>query len=124
MNLKLLTRIALCIFALSLIVIFCREKQATTEQSATQQDTLFPASMKPGTVDQAAAIAIAHRAVAANDKRAATAIYKAHPEGGGWWVLVRCERIDSTGQPQSSGGSTRSIHIDDQGAVTSYLRGK
>ena len=117
MNEKLLTHIAALVSLLSLLIVGCRDKQPTTKQ-----ETLFPASMQPGTLDEAAAVDIAKRAVAANDARAETVNYKAQPNGTGWWVLAHLERIDNAGQPQPAGGTIRSIYIDERGAVTSYLR--
>lgn len=83
-----------------------------------------PGTMQPGMVDEAAALAIARQAVAIADPRAEHVDYEANVDGKGWWILAHLRGIDSAGNPQSGGGTIRSIYIDDRGNVTNYLRSK
>ena len=80
--------------------------------------------MRPGTVDETAAITIAKRAVASNDTWAERAVYEARSDGSGWSVTAyRIEGYDSSGKPNFVFGGDRTIHINETGAVTSYVRG-
>lgn len=96
---------------LLVVMVGCSSRAPTAKE-----DVLFPPSMEPGTVDEAAANSIAERSVKANDADAKVIKLEARPEGKGWWVLVRLDRAGV--------GENRSIHIDDRGGVTNYGRGK
>jgi hypothetical protein len=78
----------------------------------------------------AEAVTIARRAVATNDGQypawlQPNVFYCARPEGRGWSVLA--ERVVGTngaGEPLIEIGGHRIIIVDENGAVTHYMRGR
>jgi hypothetical protein len=95
------------------------------EGSTNRPPVLFPASAPAGEVDEAAAIAIARRAVATNDSWADRATYEANRDGPRW--LVSAKRIEGyydSGEPKFVWGGDRLIVIETNGAVTRYIRGR
>jgi len=86
-----------------------------TENQRQSPNILLPASVEPGTLDEATAIGIAKRCVASNDTWAAQATYQARRDGSNWSV---------TGWhvPLILGGF-RVVTIASDGRVTDYARG-
>ena len=70
------------------------------------------------------AIKLAHAEVAKNDTWAERAEYTAEPSKGGWSVTAwRIEHPEKEGSARLVPGGFRSIVIDSEGKVVSYLRG-
>jgi hypothetical protein len=114
-------RVLIIITIVAMAVLGCRKEK---KAESRRREVLLPGMFQPGTVDEAAAIALARRCVSSNDTWAGRAVYEARRRNGGWLVTAtRIEGYSSQGKPLAVYGGDRFIEIDERGAVTSYSRG-
>ena len=112
----------LWLILIAAVLVGCK-KQAN--QPTERSDILFPASVVSGDLDEAAAIAIARRAVVTNDSWGERAAYEAKRDGMRWLVSARrIEGYHDSGEPKFVWGGDRLIVIETNGAVTKYIRGR
>ncbi|MCY3020804.1 MAG: hypothetical protein NTW87_17440 [Planctomycetota bacterium] len=131
---SLSTRQSLCLVAVLSVAAGCggsqtlpaAKPQGPTALASKDATAVTPAGKTAVPPDgEAAAIAIARRAVEANDKWAEKAKYEPKRDGDGWSVMVwRVEGYDKQGRPLIPPGAHRLVRIDKNGNVTAYMIGE